>query len=191
VQQSSAGISAAFNEGLGRAAGEWINFLNGGDCYADATVLERMRPGLRSAEMIVTARAADRSTGIRIPRDRSFQRRDLELVAHQASFFRKKLFQVHGAYSADYRIRMDFEWMLRIPPQTPVRWLDEVIVDFEGGGISTVRPVSNSLEELKALRQHRRGLGRVASLLAVYLPVRVCRHFARKLGSLASARRDA
>jgi glycosyltransferase involved in cell wall biosynthesis len=184
VQQASAGISAAFNEGIRRASGEWINFLNGGDCYADGAVLEKVHCLLGPAEAIVTARAVDRSTGIRIPRDRTFAQRNLELVAHQASFFRKDLFERYGPYSSEYRIRMDFEWMLRLPPQTPALWLDEIVVDFEGGGISTARPVSNSLEELRALRRHHRGMLRIAGLLGLYLPLRAFRHLLRKLGWL-------
>lgn len=191
VQQTSAGISEAFNEGIRQASGEWINFLNGGDSYADGAVLERMHAGLVPALAVATARAQDRSTGIRIPRDRTFAQRNLELVAHQASFFRRELFERHGLYSSDFRIRMDFEWMLRLPRETAVLWLDDVIVDFEGGGISTARPVGNSLEELRALRRHHRGLLRVAALLGVYLPMRAFRHMLRKLGWLPSAQQGA
>jgi glycosyltransferase involved in cell wall biosynthesis len=187
LQQASAGISEAFNEGIRQASGEWINFLNGGDSYTDSGVLERLHAGLASPVALVTARAQDRTTGIWIPRDRTFAQRNLELVAHQASFFRRDLFERHGLYSADFRIRMDFEWMLRLPRETAVLWLDDVIVDFEGGGISTVQPVSNSLEELRALRRHHRGLLRIAALLGVYLPMRVARHLLRKLGWLPPA----
>jgi glycosyltransferase involved in cell wall biosynthesis len=187
-RQATPGISAAFNEGLAQAKGEWINFLNGGDSYAHERVLQQVRPLLAAPQAIVTGRAADRTTGIRIPRDGTFAERDLELVAHQASFFRKELFERHGGYSPDFRIRMDFEWMLRLPRDLPTLWLDEILVDFEGGGISTVRPVRNSLEELRALRRHHRGALRIAALLALYLPMRASRHVLRKLGLLGVAR---
>jgi glycosyltransferase involved in cell wall biosynthesis len=182
TEQASGGISAAFNEGIGLAKGEWINFLNGGDRYMDGRVLERVGPRLAGdAVSIVTARSMDRQTGIRIPRDRSFGRHDLELVSHQASFFRRNLFDSYGPYAEEFRIRMDFEWMLRVPLNTPMQWIDDVIVDFEGGGISRSRPVSSCLEELKALSKHRPGLFRILLVLGFYLPLRTSRHLWHKL----------
>lgn len=181
VAQASAGISVAFNEGLARARGQWVNFLNGGDSYRSADVLARMQPHLADAgAAIVTARAVCEGIGVRIPRDRSFRRHELALISHQASFFRRSLFERLGAYSPDFRIRMDFEWMLRVPPGTPVRWVDEDIVDFEAGGVSNASPVRGSLEELAALRLHRRGPLRIAALLGVVLPVRAVRHVLRR-----------
>ncbi len=191
LQQPSVGISAAFNEGLRAASGAWINFLNGGDCFTDSSVLARIQPCLAGADAIVTARARIPGTGIRIPRDSVFARRDIELIAHQASFFRRELFERHGRYAPEFRIRMDFEWMLRLPHQTPAVWLDDVIVDFEGGGVSTMRPLANSMEELRALRRHHRGMPRIAALLALYMPVRALRYMLRKLGWVAASRRNA
>jgi glycosyltransferase involved in cell wall biosynthesis len=183
IEQQADGISAAFNDGLARARGTWVNFLNGGDRYADSMVLQRMRARLESAgPAIVAARAQDARSGVRIPRDRSFAARNLELVSHQASFFRRELFGRLGPYSPDFRIRMDFEWMLRVPAGTPAAWVDEFIVDFEGGGISSTRPVASCLEEYRALRRHRRGALRIARLLAFYLPLRVGRQVLRRLG---------
>ena len=161
--------------------GRWVNFLNGGDRYAHAGVLALVAPHLGGEALVVTARARDASTGIRIPRDWSFAARDLELVAHQATFFAKSLFERVGDYSIGYRIRMDFEWMLRLPATTPSIWLDEDLVSFEGGGISTTRPLRSCVEELRALSQHRRGAARIVKLVTLYLPWRVLRHAWRRL----------
>jgi glycosyltransferase involved in cell wall biosynthesis len=183
IEQSSAGISAAFNEGIARARGRWLNFLNGGDSYRDAGVLQRMRPHLELPEpRIVAARARDRLSGIHIPRDHTFAARNVELVSHQASFFRRELFERLGGYSPDFRIRMDFEWMLRVPADTEVAWVDDTIVEFEGGGISSTQPLRSCLEEYSALQRHPRGPLRVAALFGLYLPLRIGRHALRRLG---------
>ncbi len=181
-EQLTSGISAAFNEALALASGHVVSFLNGGDVYSNETVLQRMAPHLAAnSAAILAARAVDRRTGVRIPRDVSFMRRNLELVSHQASFFRRSLFDVHGTYAIDFRIRMDFEWMLRLPPQMTVHWLDETIVNFEGGGVSSMQPVRSSIEELRALRLHGRPFYRLMLLCGVYLPMRVARHGVRRI----------
>lgn len=188
--QESSGISAAFNEGLGFASGLWVNFLNGGDSYRDRHVLDRMRPLLTSTACLVAARAACPSLGIRIPRHRSFAARDVELVAHQATFLRRELFLRHGLYSPKYRVRMDFEWMLRLPADIETEWVDDDIVEFEAGGVSNTSPLQNCLEELHALRAHRRGAACIARLLALYLPLRMARHAWRRLSSGIAGMRE-
>jgi hypothetical protein len=129
---------------------------------------------------LLAARARDSSTGTRIPRDRVFAARNLELVSHQGSFFASSLFRSHGVYRREYRIRMDFEWMLRLPRTINVCWVDRDIVRFAGRGVSSTRPWRSSMEELRALRLHRQSPWRIASLLVLYLPWRVGREAWRR-----------
>lgn len=179
--QADKGISAAFNLALSMASGEWINFLNGGDAYADADVLARLQPRLREGVDIVAGRARDRLAGNLIPRDLYFQARRVDQVSHQASLFRRALFERHGGYSVDFKIRMDFEWMLRVADEARVEWIDDVLVDFEGGGASSIDPLRSCREELAALRRHHAPWPRRARLLALYLPFRVVRGWVRRL----------
>lgn len=182
VQQGS-GISNAFNEGLACARGRWINFLNGGDAYRGPAVLHGLQPLLTTeGHDLVAGRAQDLHTGVMIPRDHSFRARDLELVSHQATFFERRLFEAHGTYSPAFRIRMDFEWMLRLRADaTSVAWVDDVLVAFEGQGISSTQPWRSCQEELRALRLHGRGALRMARLLLLMLPFRVVRAQARRM----------
>jgi glycosyltransferase involved in cell wall biosynthesis len=175
VRQESRGISRAFNEGLACARAPWVNFLNGGDEYAHPHVLRRVAPLLDDGADIVTGRAREVKFGVTIPRSWSWEARDRELISHQASFFRAELFARLGGYSPDFSVRMDLEWMLRTPATTRVRWLDEELVVFEGGGVSTMSPWRSSVEELSALRLHRRSPARIARLVAVQLPFRLAR----------------
>ena len=180
VQQDK-GISAAFNLALSLAGGQWINFLNGGDAYAQREVLAAVRPRLAEGIDIVAGRARDRIAGNLIPRDLYFRSRRVDQVSHQASFFQRALFEQHGSYSPDFRIRMDFEWMLRVAEHARVDWFDAVLVDFEGGGASSIHPWRSCREELDALRRHRAPWSRRARLLGLYLPFRVARGWVRGL----------
>jgi glycosyltransferase involved in cell wall biosynthesis len=175
-EQRGSGISAAFNEAIDVAAGRWINFLNGGDAYLSPDSLAQVADDMhRDDAVLIACRARDESSGVMIPRAHSFRCRNIELVSHQASLFARALFARFGGYSTAYRIRMDFEWMLRMPDGLAVRWRDLTLVSFAGQGVSSIRPWRSCVEELRALREHRRGAQRIASLLLVYLPLRVLR----------------
>ncbi len=184
--QEDKGISAAFNLALYMASGEWVVFLNGGDTFSNADVLATLQPRLRADLDIVTGRARDRLAGNLFPRDPFFKARRVDQVAHQASVFRRALFERHGGYSPDFKIRMDFEWMLRVDKKVRVEWIDEVLADFEGGGLSSINPVRSCREELEALRRHRAPLLRRARLLGLYLPFRVIRGWVRDLRGASS-----
>ena len=179
--QQDRGISAAFNLALSLASGEWVNFLNGGDAYSNGDVISALQPHLSDDLDVVAGRARDRLAGNLIPRDLYFHSRRIDQVLHQASLFRRALFERHGGYSVDFKIRMDFEWMLRVAEEARVEWIDKVLVDFEGGGASSIDPVRSCREELDALRRHRAPWLRRARLLALYLPFRVARSSFRKL----------
>lgn len=179
--QEDQGISAAFNLALSMARGEWVVFLNGGDTFSNADVLATLQPRLRAGVDIVTGRARDRLAGILFPRDPFFKAGRVDQVAHQASVFRRTLFERHGGYSPDFKIRMDFEWMLRVANKVRVEWVDEVLADFAGGGLSSINPVRSCREELEALRRHRAPWSRRARLLGIYLPFRIVRGWVRDL----------
>ena len=181
--QHDNGISGAFNLALSMTSGDWINFLNGGDTYSNADALATLGRRLRKDLDIVAGRARDRLAGNLIPRDLYFNARRVDHVSHQASLFRRALFERHGGYSVDFKIRMDFEWMLRVKDEVRVDWIDTVLFEFEGGGISSIDPVRSCREELDALRRHRAPWPQRARLLGLYLPFRVVRNWLRNLHS--------
>ncbi len=182
ITQESGGISAAFNLGINAGKADWINFLNGGDAYFNSSVLDNVSEIIcnRPHVKILTARALDIDTKVSIPRDLSFQNRNQELISHQASFFRRSLFREYGNYSEEYQIRMDFEWMLRIPASVSIAWIDVIWVLFQGSGISSSKPTKSSLEEICALARHRRGLLRLAVVFFLYFPWRLGRAVLRR-----------
>ena len=181
--QQDQGISSAFNLALSLASGEWVNFLNGGDTFSNAGVVDALRSRFRADIDIVAGRARDRKTGNLIPRDLYFNARRVDQISHQASLFRRALFERHGGYSPDFKIRMDFEWMLRVADEARVEWVDDVLCEFEGGGASSIDPVRSCREELDALRLHDASWTRRARLFGLYLPFRVVRGWMRNLRS--------
>lgn len=179
---SGNGISSAFNFALRATSGLWVNFLNGGDSYSNNDVLNRFLFISRASPhaAIITGIAVDTKSSIKIPREKDFRRKNVPLISHQASFFKKDLFIKFGGYSEFLRCRMDYEWMLRLPTSIHVEWTKEVLVNFEGGGISSTHPFLSSKEEFIAMRIHHLNWQQFTKLILLKFPFRLLRHVVKK-----------
>lgn len=184
VRQVGRGISDALNVGLAYATAEWVTFLNGGDVYSRPDVLVEAVKRFNGDASLVTGLARDKVTGNVFPRNSMVRAQRADVVAHQATFFRRRLFDVHGLYSSEFAIRMDFEWMLRLPADATVDWTHRCWVEFAGGGVSSMRPIAACGEEWRALRLHGGSWRRLAELLLLYAPYRLLRAMGRRAGRL-------
>lgn len=150
VSEPDDGIAHAFNKGIAMSRGRWLNFLNAGDTWVDATAMARVAPHLAvprapspshpAGAAIVTGHSVTHgvvSPPYAIPTDAPFPRR--AWLSHQASFFRRDVFTVCGDYDTRFRVCMDYEFWLRALPRFPHRFISEVLVDFEAGGVSSTR----------------------------------------------------
>ena len=180
--QSSNGISHALNAGVLAARGEWIQFLNGGDCYADIDSLRAMVDCADEEIQLVCAFAQVMERSFTIPRQRLRPRRDSFLyVSHQATLFRRRLFDTHGLFAPDVKIHMDLEWLTRLPPDLGYRFIDRITIRFDPYGVSATDVVRSSIEEAKILWRTPRYRHRVVTVLLLLLPFRIVRREFRRL----------
>ncbi len=148
------GIADGFNRGLQRASGRWIQFLNAGDAYLDEHGLATMATHLRQPGVVTAfARLGDKTIPRRTPRPRDPLRR-LALISHQASFTARSIFAERGAFDTGFRIRMDYEFWLRVLPHYPLTFVDQVLVECSGGGISATDRAGFHREEQIANSRH-------------------------------------
>ena len=164
------GISHAFNRGIELASGRWLLFLNAGDCFADAGALSRLTALAPTSADIVSGCADTGARGV-FPRQAPPARgpaRARARLAHQATLIPLELFDRFGRFDESFRIRMDYEWFLRVLDHVKVVWTPEVIVTYELGGVSSDprRAFQQEIEALAAELVHARsGLSRVGLLL--------------------------
>ena len=147
ISEPDRGIYDAMNKAIQRATGEYVLFLNGGDEFHDAQVVETCLSLLGSADIIhggvqVFQNGAPRNAPIfgcqpaDVPLQPEFFYR--AMIPHQAVLIRRKLFTTIGPHDARYRIAGDREWLHRAAAAgarfhaTPL-----VFANFFLGGIST------------------------------------------------------
>ena len=114
------GIYNAMNKGVTHATGEYVIFMNGGDCFHDHKVLERVAE-VAEAD-ILEGHTVKKGTELR--RDLSYDDMAKKLLAdgicHQSAFIRTSLLRTHP-YNERYRIAADWRF-----------WLQTLLCEGEG-----------------------------------------------------------
>lgn len=113
------GIYNAMNRGIARAGGDYIYFLNAGDCFYNETVVEDVVSHIKDMDTIYYGKVCMVYTdGLKQIRDFAGMEGRIEqelhgggMPCHQAVFAPRDALADHY-FREKYRIRADFEWLL-------------------------------------------------------------------------------
>lgn len=139
ISEKDRGISDAFNKGIAVAKGDYINLLNAGDTYISPTTLADAAPHLTAP--IVTFRFTEENSG-EISHMAPEAETDISkkaLLGHQATFVQTAVYRRYGAYNTSYRIRMDYDFFLRVLPHQPLKAVDLLIVSYNAGLSASIK----------------------------------------------------
>ena len=139
LTEPDAGIYDAVNKGIARSRARFFYVLGAGDV---------LRPGIvaQLAAQLVALPPNSILYGnvywVSLKRvyDGPFTKRNLTLrcICHQAMFIDRSLMEMLGAYDLRYPISADWHFNIRCfsDPRVRLHYIDEIIADYEGGGIS-------------------------------------------------------
>lgn len=142
------GIYDAQNKGISLAKGDYCFFLNAGDVFCTADVLERMFAQQCTADILYGNEVEVDALGKRVGYCKgvnhpSFVDLYNSCMKHQASFMRRDLFDRYGGYDDTLRICADFDWFFRVVAfhnEVTLLYRDVDISLFENTGISYHAP---------------------------------------------------
>lgn len=149
------GISDAFNKGIQAARGEVAGIINCGDRYDPGAVQQVVEAFLENPEVGVVCGVLQFWKGA----DRAYLchsaphllEREMT-VTHPTCFVRLELYRRFGSYSTDYRLAMDYEFLLRLKTQGVVFLaLDAVLAHMQHDGASEA-DWKSALKETHAAR---------------------------------------
>jgi glycosyltransferase involved in cell wall biosynthesis len=110
--KEDAGIYDAMNQALMKATGDWVQFLNAGDCFENADVLATVADAIAPTDDIFIGQAIQEETG----KLHGFRPRDQFWLGstfdHQATFTRREL-AVELAFDTNWKLVADQEFFIR------------------------------------------------------------------------------
>ena len=144
VSEPDKGIYNAMNKGIAVAHGEYLNFMNSGDCFYESTVVENVLPNLCSADFYVGNIYVDNNGQLSLLNS-SFVNHNLlnqiifSGIPHQATFIRKETFDKFGYYREDLKIVSDFDHFYKaiMLNNADIQPMNIAIVIYDNSGISS------------------------------------------------------
>lgn len=159
--QEGEGIYSAMNQGLVQASGEFVVFLNAGDVFADPESLKLAASRLQTTETkwgIFGGYASSNGVKLQVrphpsptPTLIGFGQAG---ILHPAVFYRKSFLLYLEGYDESYTIAGDLVLNIRACVAEKPLIVDEPVVIFYSGGISTKRIFYSIHESFRARREN-------------------------------------
>lgn len=152
VSEKDSGIYNGMNKGIRKATGDYLNFMNSGDCFYDNEVLQRVSEHYTDADIIVGRDyhySEERQQGhasIQPPRV-TMMHFFVATLDHQSSFIRRELFH-DSLYREDYRLVSDWIFFTEkiVSEGKRVQFIPDIVCQREEGGLSEQQQELNRKE---------------------------------------------
>ncbi len=160
VSESDNGLYHAMNNGIVRATGDVLFFLNSDDRFADSEVLSDVAEEFKDPDdpHLVYGNALLEYQDACIPwiPHNRLSRRHLATgtICHQAIFASKDLMDLTGGFSEDYRIVSDYAWLLKLVHTNGIRskYINRDIAIMSTDGLSHTTAWEE--ERIEAMRKY-------------------------------------
>lgn len=164
ISEPDKGIYCAMNKGIRMAGGDYVEFLNSGDCLASNDVVGKMMdtlenglfPSILYGNMIKVFPDGHRF------KDLCFAGKEISFLGfytgtlnHSPAYIRKSLFEKYGMYDESLRIVSDWKWYLNaiiFGEEKPV-YADIDVSLFDMTGISETNKELDKAERKKVLSE--------------------------------------
>jgi len=166
-KERAKGISAAMNEGIRRAKGDYVIHLHSDDSFFDGNVLTDTDKFLNRMDnpdwiygKINVVEGDGQEVGI-FPERKIFQAsfpwllKFFNYIPHQSAFINKNIFDRYGLFDETLKINMDYDLWLRLARITSFKFYDRVISNFRIHAQATSSSISNKKLNKQMLEKMR------------------------------------
>ena len=156
ISQSDSGIYDAMNQAVREAQGEWVIFMNAGDCFANSSGLDRVNKSgcLKDADIVYGDRILRNKKLFRY--QNAYALEDIRYkmpFCHQSALTKRELLQ-NNPYSLQYRICSDYRFYLQMYlEKKKFVYFPEAVSIYDVNGLSlnfemTLQDVIRILEDM-------------------------------------------
>ena len=160
VSEKDSGIYNGMNKGIAKATGNYLNFMNSGDCFFSPDVLEKVASYNADADFIVGkdyhySESKQRGHASIQPPRTTMMHFFVGTLDHQSSFIKRELF-VNSPYREDFRLVSDWIFYIEkiVTEGKSVQFINEIICRREEGGLSEQQRERNRKEIRQWLHQY-------------------------------------
>lgn len=149
ISEKDSGVYDAMNKGISKSTGKWLNFMNSGDVFhSDSTISNVFNSNIPLRARLIYG-SQFKSKGVTPPFPTKFLEYGVIHACHQAMFFYNE--GLH--YNKSFSIYADYDLVLRIYALNPdsLFYVNEVICEFEGGGISSIATKEKRIDKYKSV----------------------------------------
>lgn len=159
VSEKDNGIYNAMNKGIAQAKGEYLNFMNSGDCFYANNILEQVSLHQSCADFIVgrdyhyNEKIQKGHASIQPPRTTMIHF-FLATLDHQSTFIKRELFD-NSPYDEKHRLVSDWIFYVEkiVKENKQVQFIPNIICQREEGGLSEQQRDKNRQEINNYLHQ--------------------------------------
>ena len=152
VSEPDKGIYNGMNKGIAKATGDYLNFMNSGDCFYADDVLQRVADYNSQADFIVgrdyhySERLQRGHASIQPPRT-TMMHFFVATLDHQSSFIRRELFK-NAPYDENHRLVSDWIFYVEkiVGEGRQVQFIPDIVCRREEGGLSEQQRERNRSE---------------------------------------------
>lgn len=164
ISEPDGGIYNAMNKGVGMAKGEYLQFLNSGDCLLGNNVTELMllELGKKGNPNILYGNMVKCFLDGRKLVDKCFAGQEITMLGmftgtlnHSPAYIKRELFEKYGCYDESLKIVSDWKWYLQaivLGDEKPI-YTDIDVTLFDMTGVSETNKDLNKLERKQVLEQ--------------------------------------
>ncbi len=166
------GVYCAMNKGIEHAKGEWLQFLNSGDCLYEPTTLEHVFVPSHKSDIIygnASVQINGKYTIRTYPSKLSLSYLINHPINHQASFYKRTLY-INNKFDEQYTVISDYLFLLELAISGKVfEYVNITIASSQEGGLSTTKMgidesnnhkpiipalIQNDMDKLIQIEQH-------------------------------------
>lgn len=143
ISEKDKGVYNAMNKGIKNATGDFVIFMNSGDCFCSNTILEEVTPDLVVDFDVYYGDCYKVNSNYKrlktYPEKLNFSFFYSASLNHQSTFIRRSLFDTYFYYNENYKIASDWEFFIYVIcyANVPVKHLKRVIALYDFTGISS------------------------------------------------------